>query len=1309
DRFKIVVDSRGVMTVDETGVNGDEFRLHLAGQYGGGSGTFWKTAECQDLPEALDIGAVVDGKQGKAYRFEGYAVRLPNSGAYNVSNGLTITAWVNPVTLGGFLLSHGFTRYSGFYGEDHVYSLNVMPDGHLWFELSENSGNRHSYDPTGIKLSTNRWQHVAAIYDGTTMQIYIDGRKAGRGRVDKNVAIRNMFGVGRPLDFGKGFHGAMDEVRLYGRALNKAEITALAASAPLTSGAGDLSKGLINHWSFDRPDGAFWDMTCQQGFTVKGTRPDGSALTMTVRVTGDALSCDYVSDKPLTLNGGFPAVPEANWFRSRAKDGTEIQGELWGTFTNLNLYNFVEYTLLERRLRFGFGPESPLAVSPCESFWKPASFTLSSSKEGNAHAIRFSVRSLLPWKAPLAAANAPVVTRPFDRSKLTVASAQTTVELTAPNGGPAIFKHDEKVALRMTLSADARKTLAGQTAEARCVDALSDTVVETLPVGEIKDGACDLAPKPVQQGPYRIEVWSGGKKLGEAEFAVVGPVEQRKVGPLDKNPFELREVDRIECADDNGKHEFYATAPEQAKTIEVPGVGKCLVNQELPPKVHGGDSGHAWMAYRVNNLAKDKPHLLVVEYPDTDDMIVGITILHSLIPPDCPKDKDGRPIVTPQRVADYLKSTNKRPEQNNYASTTCGYVSGNGYPLSGKRQTMSAVFYPADDWAVIQFDNYSYINPKPMRICRITVSEIVDDLPMVDAPHLTNDRIFGNYAEDIRMIPALSFGMSGVLRGEMGPYGSTTPGKAYKWFYVIAERLVKYMRFRGENTWFGGVVRYGTAYYPSQVCQSGKEDLFFPLYARMFEENGLTIVPSLAYMNSFPLRLQDRYTSYDAAQGADTPLQITEFGEFSYPIFTRGRAPNPLHPALRHAMDEMAAEIAGRYKDYPAIKGVMFLATVNGGAFPPSYFGPAFLNPADADYDYDNANYLTSYDDYTMRQFETSTGIKVPVSGERDPRRFAERREWLLKHQKKAWTDFRCQAIADTWDVIAQAARRANPRLELYAGEMGQNVAVAFTADKRKLTARDAFGAAGSAVMAPRKSGKAVLGCYFNPMNGDADGFWLRVKTDQIPRYNSMNLDPSMDEFLGANNRIGAYLGRAFFESPSRPYAPDRPWYHSRLWSCRYPLAGNRGSQLDYAVILSRCTPLYLCHVWVDGCLPAGYEADFREFTSAYRAIPLGQYKTVFTEGYPGITVRSATVGDKTCFYAVNTDAKPRTAEVKIKGKLKERTVGYPALARADGRWPIALEPYALRVFEVAKGKVLQVGVKIEGVGAARQRPGGGS
>ena len=80
-------------------------------------------------------------------------------------------------------------------------------------------------------LQTGRWHHLAGVYDGDQLRIYVDGRLDGSRWIGKKVSL----GTEGPLWVGRSFKGnesslvgAIDDVRVYGRALSAPEIQALA-------------------------------------------------------------------------------------------------------------------------------------------------------------------------------------------------------------------------------------------------------------------------------------------------------------------------------------------------------------------------------------------------------------------------------------------------------------------------------------------------------------------------------------------------------------------------------------------------------------------------------------------------------------------------------------------------------------------------------------------------------------------------------------------------------------------------------------------------------------------------------------------------------------------------------------------------------------------------------------------------------------------------------------------------------------------------------------------------------------------------
>ncbi|MDD5707949.1 MAG: hypothetical protein PHR35_18680, partial [Kiritimatiellae bacterium] len=405
-------------------------------------------------------------------------------------------------------------------------------------------------------------------------------------------------------------------------------------------------------------------------FRIEGTNVLGSPVTQAVTVTDDAVRCLYRADRPFVLRGQFPGEPEANWFKSESAAGQEVQGELWGEYADLTLHRVLEYTYGGRRLRLAFGAECPLRLTPCETVYEPARFSLASHPTGTVHEIVFDFLSLDSRAAPPARADTPLVTKPMDRNKLITGPIQAhlksgfhpeavvdervtepaAVLFTPRKGHPAVFRRKETLAFDVRLLPGASTNPIAVPLEVRCIATLNGKRVENRVVGELDKPAFSLTLKPVEPGPYRLELWAGDRKVGEDEFVVVGPIAQRRIGPFEKNPLKLREVDRIECADDRGRHEFYAICPANVATNQEKGVGRFLTLKQSITNAMESTYGQPldWLAYRVNGLATDRPHLLTVEYPDIADMLVSVETKHPFLPAGLPRDTQGRRTITPE-------------------------------------------------------------------------------------------------------------------------------------------------------------------------------------------------------------------------------------------------------------------------------------------------------------------------------------------------------------------------------------------------------------------------------------------------------------------------------------------------------------------------------------------------------------------------------------------------------------------------------------------------------------------------------------
>jgi hypothetical protein len=185
--------------------------------------------------------ARVAGKIGRALSFDGDndQVTVPDTALLgtklDLTNGMTIEAWVNPSSMAGWesvvykdrdIQGSGLLTYA-LYAHDG--GTNTPPAGYV---------RTNGIADRGIQglapLPLNTWSHIAVTYTtgvgvGSTLRFYVNGglvRTLTGG--NQNILTSN-----RPLHIGASnaqdpefFNGMIDEVRIYNRALSAAEIGA---------------------------------------------------------------------------------------------------------------------------------------------------------------------------------------------------------------------------------------------------------------------------------------------------------------------------------------------------------------------------------------------------------------------------------------------------------------------------------------------------------------------------------------------------------------------------------------------------------------------------------------------------------------------------------------------------------------------------------------------------------------------------------------------------------------------------------------------------------------------------------------------------------------------------------------------------------------------------------------------------------------------------------------------------------------------------------------------------------------------------
>jgi hypothetical protein len=215
-----------------------------------GSQTNWSTNKTNDLSGNGNTGQMLNfstttsptiGKIGSALKFvdansTGINVGTPSS--LNLTGDLTISAWIKPSSFGGSSLGRIFDKSNG---ATAGYSLRVDNSGvsnGLAFETDSGSGALSNANA----ITLNEWQFVTVVFNSGTgvASFYVNGVAVGSGSPAggapaDNSSIAGYIGRRNP-DTTRNFDGAIDDVRVYNRALTATEIRQLYGVGAVNTG-----------------------------------------------------------------------------------------------------------------------------------------------------------------------------------------------------------------------------------------------------------------------------------------------------------------------------------------------------------------------------------------------------------------------------------------------------------------------------------------------------------------------------------------------------------------------------------------------------------------------------------------------------------------------------------------------------------------------------------------------------------------------------------------------------------------------------------------------------------------------------------------------------------------------------------------------------------------------------------------------------------------------------------------------------------------------------------------------------------------
>ncbi len=170
-----------------------------------------------------------DGAAQSAYSFASVndSIMVHNTSSLNASS-FTVSFFINTEVEGKIIMKDEEGGGAG----GGAYQVEVGNDHKLYFDCFNGTVTTNPLFSDSI-ISFNQWHHVACTFDGSMMRIYIDGMLNGEKPFSGTLfsSLKKTY-IGRWVNTigisSNSFQGTIDNVRIYNRALNYAEVAILA-------------------------------------------------------------------------------------------------------------------------------------------------------------------------------------------------------------------------------------------------------------------------------------------------------------------------------------------------------------------------------------------------------------------------------------------------------------------------------------------------------------------------------------------------------------------------------------------------------------------------------------------------------------------------------------------------------------------------------------------------------------------------------------------------------------------------------------------------------------------------------------------------------------------------------------------------------------------------------------------------------------------------------------------------------------------------------------------------------------------------
>ena len=258
-----------------------------------------------------------DSKEGT------HAMNVWPSRAINLGTPASFPAGNTPRTIAAWAKTNNIS------GSRMIMSMGTTSAGQAMFIGQEGSAligggwsNNYNMMSPGF-WTTGTWHHIAMTYDGATAKLYADGALVGSITQTYNLVLSGAF-IGKHLHVSGWWDGAIDDVRIYDRALTQSEIAALASvgavpAAPTgVTATANTSSSVNLTWT----DNA----TNETGYQIEQSTQATTGYEIVDTTTADVVNYQVTGLSPATQY----------YFRVRAISGAAVSDYAEATVTTLS-------------------------------------------------------------------------------------------------------------------------------------------------------------------------------------------------------------------------------------------------------------------------------------------------------------------------------------------------------------------------------------------------------------------------------------------------------------------------------------------------------------------------------------------------------------------------------------------------------------------------------------------------------------------------------------------------------------------------------------------------------------------------------------------------------------------------------------------------------------------------------------------------------------------------------------------------------------------------------------------------------------